>query len=164
MELNREQIIKALECCTNCTCNHPKTDTECPFVKMSFCKNYLMKQSLALINRQRAEIESLTQNNISTKYPNCVLCSKGVIFTKSLEDYDKLIGDISAEAVKEFAERLETALLVGGIYPVFVKNTIHRLVKEMTGKKECPTCKHFVGCEAACGGRPCDCFDKGDEK
>lgn len=24
--------------------------------------------------------------------------------------------------------------------------------------KECPDCKYFVGCEMACGGRPCDGF------
>ena len=59
MELNREQIIKALECCTNCTCNHAETDTECPLVKMSFCKNYLMKQSLSLINELTEENERL---------------------------------------------------------------------------------------------------------
>lgn len=60
------EIIKALECCTNCICNHAKTDTECPLVKMSFCKNYLMKESLALINRQKAEIERL-HNEVKEK-------------------------------------------------------------------------------------------------
>ena len=59
MKLNREQIIKALECCTNCICNHAKTDTECPLVKMDFCKNYLMKQSLALIKEQDEQIFKL---------------------------------------------------------------------------------------------------------
>jgi hypothetical protein len=44
-----------------------------------------------------------------------------------------MLKNARAEAIKEFAERLETALLVGGIYPVIVKNTIHSLVKEMTG-------------------------------
>lgn len=58
-----DEVIKALECCTNCICNHAKTDTECPLVKMAFCKNYLMKQSLALINRQKAEIEKLKEGN-----------------------------------------------------------------------------------------------------
>ena len=59
MKLNREQIIKALECCTNCICNLAKTDTECPLVKMDFCKNYLMKQSLALIKEQDEQIFKL---------------------------------------------------------------------------------------------------------
>lgn len=49
------EIVKALECCSNCVCNNDKD--ECPLLKMSFCKNYLMKQSLDLINRQKAEIE-----------------------------------------------------------------------------------------------------------
>ena len=29
----------------------------------------------------------------------------------------------------------------------------------MTPTQECPDCKHFVGCEAACGGRVCDSFE-----
>jgi hypothetical protein len=35
------------------------------------------------------------------------------------------------EVIKEFAQRLETALLIGGIYPSFVKSTIRNIVEEM---------------------------------
>ena len=41
------------------------------------------------------------------EYPNRVLCSKGLILTKSLTEYDELINDIASEAIKEFAENLE---------------------------------------------------------
>lgn len=30
---------------------------------------------------------------------------------------------------------------------------------QMTKERECPDCKHFVGCEAACGGLVCDSFE-----
>ncbi|MBO4979445.1 MAG: hypothetical protein J6D16_03465 [Clostridia bacterium] len=40
------------------------------------------------------------------------------------------------EAVKEFAEKLKERLIAGGIYPVFVKNSIDNLVKEMMEGKE----------------------------
>ena len=46
------------------------------------------------------------KSDITEKYPHCVLSSNGAILTESLKEYDKLIADISAEAVKEFAERL----------------------------------------------------------
>lgn len=76
---------------------------------------------LDLINRQKAEIERLQlekadiqrdlqivlDNSLSVKYPTRVSCEKGMILTKSLEEYDKLIGDIGAEAIREFAERLK---------------------------------------------------------
>ena len=68
-ELNREQIIKALESCTNCTCNHAKTDTECPLVKMDFCKNYLMKQSLSLIKELTEENKRLKKYEIAYETP-----------------------------------------------------------------------------------------------
>lgn len=69
-------------------------------------------------NRLKAENERLLQklqqpqnNNVKCKdweyiifpSPNC----KGVIVTKSLEEYDEVIADISTEANKEFAEKLK---------------------------------------------------------
>ena len=61
--------------------------------------------------RLNREIDLVAKNSISAKYPNCVFCSKGVILTKSLEDYDELIGDISAEGIKKFADNIEKAFL-----------------------------------------------------
>lgn len=69
-------------------------------------------------NRLKAETERLLQklqqsqnNDVKCKdweyiifpSPNC----KGVIVTKSLEEYDEVIADISTEANKEFAEKLK---------------------------------------------------------
>ena len=42
---------------------------------------------------------------------------------------------------------------------VAMKEAGEGLIKEMTPSPECPDCKHFVGCEAACGGRVCDSFE-----
>lgn len=71
------------------------------------------------VNRQKAEVERLKienklliENDISNKYPNCVLVEKGRIYTRTLEDYDELIGDISAEAYREFAEKFEERIAV----------------------------------------------------
>ena len=65
----------------------------------------------AEIERLKAENKLLVENNISTKYPCCVSCSLGVILTKTLDDYDNLIGDISAEAIKAFVNKSETVLI-----------------------------------------------------
>lgn len=122
-----DEVIKALECCTNCICNHAKTDTECPLVKMDFCKNYLMKQSLALISRQKVEIERL--NKEVDRLSQCVLYHDGIV-----SDLERDLFNAKAEAIKEFAERLKAER----IKPEFpwddffvTESAIDSLVKEM---------------------------------
>jgi predicted transcriptional regulator len=61
MEPSREQITQALEFCSNCECNNDKTQAECPLINMPFCKNYLRKQSLALIKELTEENEKLNK-------------------------------------------------------------------------------------------------------
>lgn len=61
----------------------------------------------AEVERLNNEVNLLTENSISTKYPCCVLCGNGAILTKTLDDYDNLIGDISAEGIKEFWNELK---------------------------------------------------------
>ena len=107
-------IIKALEFCSHCECNNEKTETECPLINMPFCKNYLRKQSLALINRQKAEIERLQRE----KYPHI----------------DNVIKEERAEAIKEFAERLKEDALDIPMYGRVVREfDIEYRVKEMAG-------------------------------
>ncbi len=106
------EIIKALECCGK----NPPICIECSYkgkCNRKDCYDYLKSDALDLIARQKAEIERLKtenklliENDISNKYPICVSVEKGRIYTRTLEDYDELIGDISSEGIKEFAERL----------------------------------------------------------
>ena len=139
-----DEVIKALECCTNCICNHAKTDTECPLVKMAFCKNYLMKQSLALINRQKAEIErleriraelsrtveSLTNESLTNKCADCAGCAQWVCDCSTIE----------SEAIKEFAENVkaifECVLYFDDDVKECILNEIDELVKEMTEEQK----------------------------
>ena len=109
-----DDVIKALELCSKLDLSFEECD-KCPYKGECGTKDGNMPaDALALINRQKAEIErletenkSLIENDVRNKYPNCVLVEKGRIYTRTLEDYDELIGDISAEAIKEFAERLK---------------------------------------------------------
>lgn len=41
----------------------------------------------------------------------------------------------------------------------FIINYQFRVTPLMT--RQCPNCKYFVGCEAACGGVPCELYDEG---
>lgn len=68
----------------------------------------------------------------TVEYPfKCKVGNNSEIHSKSIQDYDKLIADISAEAIIEFATRL---ILEAGYFgrAVAVK-TINDLVHEMTG-------------------------------
>lgn len=57
MKFNREEIIKALECCSDCDCYNAKMQEDCPLINVPFCKNYLRKQSLVLIKELTEENE-----------------------------------------------------------------------------------------------------------
>ncbi len=93
---------------------------------------------LALINRQKAEIERLEKQ--ADEYPfKCKVGNNSEIHSKSIEDYDRLIFDISSEAIKEFAERLKANMsntarveFGGNVYFCVGYDLIDNLVKEMT--------------------------------
>lgn len=106
-----EEVIKALECCANGECD------ECPYQDDSPCKEYLNNAALDLINRQRAEIESLNE----------------IVFT----DRTEAIKMLKAEAIKEFAKRLKNSFGYGWVLGSAAKTHIDNLVKEMTEGKPC---------------------------
>lgn len=115
-KLTDEEIIKALECCSNYNdcdkCNFEPKDNK---KKTIGCCLEIMKNAIDLITRQQAEIERLKrelnlvcENSITVRLPHCVLCGNNVaVLTQDLKGYDEFIADVSAEAVKEFAERLK---------------------------------------------------------
>lgn len=112
-----DEIVKALECCMYGRC-----DDNCPFFKKAVEKcNDLDSLILDLINRQKAEIESLKE---------------------AYAIYEETTGLkwARAETIKEFAERLKQYCALGGDFgdPCGVLTVTDRwidhLVKEMTGE------------------------------
>ena len=107
---------------------------------MNASKKYLRK--IDLINRLKVENEALIsaqetlQKHIEKQneaYPCKVNVGNNcLVYAKSLDDYDNLIGDISAEAIKEFAERLKK---YSELYSYVTPRDIDNLVKEMVGDK-----------------------------
>ena len=98
-----------------------------------------LENALDLINRLQAENERLKtenklliDNDVRNKYPNCVLVEKGRIYTRTLEDYDKLIGDIYAEAYKECIEKVKW--LWGNYSGYEFKMKLDNLLKELVGE------------------------------
>lgn len=99
------EIIKALECC----CGDDGC-FGCPYTENHSCRllRNPIKDALDLINRQKAEIERLKENNRVLQYCNQVNISS------TAELHDRL-RTAKAEAIKEFAEnavdRVEKARL-----------------------------------------------------
>lgn len=130
------EITKALECCIvheNCE--------GCPCAKdnSQYCLKATCKNALDLIKRQQAEIERYEQL-IPNKYCVCTRVSNGLIYSESTEDYDKIIGEISGEAIKEFWKRFDKVLCenIGPSKRVYwkISSDGDNLVKEMTEVQE----------------------------
>ena len=96
-----KDIIKALECCG---CDNYQCDN-CPYAYKT-CTVY--KDSLDLINRQKAEIERLREETaelIDDRYATQLLCH----LIKKEDD----TRNVRSDAIKEFAERLKNAFPEG---------------------------------------------------
>ena len=122
------EIIKTLECCIKPNCN------DCLLKKRVLCVHELKENALNLINRQKAEVERLKGEigSLNKKYPCTVdVGNNCLVYARSFDDYDKLIGDISAEAVKEFAERLKEKFRIKYSHSKSCEELIDNLLKEM---------------------------------
>ena len=106
-KLTDKKYSRTYNPCDDCSYSFSENNQE-----SSVCKICEFGESLNLINRQKAEIERLRQTYPHNRYPVCVKVRNGEIYTHTLDDYDWLIGDISAEAVKEFAERSEKEIFI----------------------------------------------------
>ena len=107
-------IIKALECCG---CDNYQCDN-CPYAYKT-CTVY--KDSLDLINRQKAEIEQWKEE--ANRYQNLWCIATDDIFKAK------------SEAIKEFAERLKHSFFDNGYESpdVDFDYLVDNLVKEMIG-------------------------------
>ena len=125
-KLTDNEIVKALpkvlyggHGCKNCKYDNGKGDDRCG---LKGCK--IARYALDLINRLQADCENYKQvaehqqklnldksfeiKRLKEEYPfKCKVGNNSEIHSKSIEDYDRLINDIQAEAYKEFAERLK---------------------------------------------------------
>jgi hypothetical protein len=133
-----EEVIKALEVCQKAKSLYDCEKMGCPAITQQGCRFYLrtdedyegvvqdemLKDALDLINRQKAEIEELN-TNLALAFDN----AKNNTIERIREHTIRFV------AINEFAERLKAGLIEGGIYPVLVKNTINKVLKEMTEDK-----------------------------
>ena len=116
MTYTDEEIIKALDTCAD----ESEDCANCPFRTDIESCNDLIKISLAIIKRQRAEIERL----------------KGWENLLKAESHAPIKAKARAEAIKEFAERLKEKSYpfpcAIGVENAVTIRAINDLVKEMT--------------------------------
>ena len=135
-----EQIIKAMEYC----CGNIKSDEECsedmcyqaslPEDRNGdtrWCRQWLIKDALELIERQKAKINELKRKFEDEKSLRNLYSRKSKYLENALEAE-------KSEAIKEFAERLKSKLQWDCELSdkLVFENDINNLVKEMTEVQE----------------------------
>lgn len=153
MENNREQIIKALECCTTIGgCDN------CPFTNKASCGLNLRRDALALIKELIQAHETLSESydhlektkdefcaridkwmslvfeeaKIRAKHEydrRCVECN----YNYTEADMSKLIAEAKSETIIKMRSLIKERCIAGGIYPAFVASTIEKVAKELLG-------------------------------
>lgn len=121
-----DEIKTALECCLKT--NQAYKCTDCRYYnKTANCLRSLMTDTVDVINRQQAEIESLNNKLIEQQLKN------NMLYETSLE--------IKSKAIKEFAEKLQArmqdlARIDNNGTPLFLVSDefIDDVVKEMVGE------------------------------
>ena len=100
MELDREQIIKALECCTS----ESEFCTGCPFLEVGACKqSSLLKLALSLIKELTVDLEAMRGAANSYKMHNDKLTEENERLRTRYVSADNLI---IAETARMMQERL----------------------------------------------------------
>lgn len=136
--------------------------------------------------RLNKENQLMLDNHPANTHRNCVVIDNGVIYTKTIEDYEKFLTDVSTEAYKEFAERLKEKHRritdydeAGFGCQIFIveEDYIDNLLKELTNEQppndvKCIDCEYlefdtpYGICSKAYKGivHPNDCCGKGKLK
>ena len=122
-KMTKEQVMKALECCTNqgeCDCQ------DCPYTNNVACTCYaseLLEDALNLITEQEKEIEQLKKENAYL----LKACEEPFTFNTTQNKKYSVFNTVR----KEFAERLkESAIRLSAIEVYHVCNLIDELLRE----------------------------------
>lgn len=99
-KLTDNEIIRALECCGDKICS------KCPaFSEDIECSEKNIKKAIDLITRQQAEIDEFMKETAIT-----TLIDDAVVYTPTLEDYNKFKKKFKSESYKEFANKVDEIL------------------------------------------------------
>ena len=122
------EIIETMKLCNSSFLDRRRR--ECQLYNVSHCSTALINEGIALILRQKAEIErlkSFRKEGFINLLGNCL------VFSKNLKDYNDMRKGLKSEARKEFAERLmeKSFYMAGHTYDdIQVKGVTERQIDE----------------------------------
>lgn len=103
------------------------------YVDSDYCSNVkleIIKSALDLITSQQAKIDEFMKETAVT-----TLLDDAVMYTPTLEDYNKFKKKLKSEAVKEFADRLKEDIFNTEYHlDRYYRRSIDNIVKEMEGE------------------------------
>lgn len=124
MKLNRDQIVKALECCIKNQCENC---CQCGnWHEQWNCMTFLMKNALSLI-------KELTEENDRLKL-DVEVC--GAELSRYTENIVQMAKQDRADTVRKMHAEIKERCIKGCIYPAFVARTIDQIEKEMMEGKD----------------------------
>ena len=133
MELNAEQIKKALECCSskNLGCK------ECPLQpkeSLAICVTEISKNALTLINELIGENERLQKSCTELTQELHDVAREYELYKRHNCDAEffKVKDKIKADTAKEMHSEIKDRCIKAGIYPAFVERTINQVVNEIS--------------------------------
>ena len=140
MEFNREQIEKALECCTSETTIEFNC-TECPYIRKG-CNIVVMRDALALIKSQAQEIASLVDD---CKIAEKLISEKGEEIARLTEENERLMREktalecvvstarnqAKAYTVREMQERVIAEFRKDDRMNYYIRKVLDQIAKEM---------------------------------
>lgn len=126
------EIIKALECCRDDTC------VSCPICTEGLCNGGLHKNTLDLINRQKAEIERLEQNinGIDIVSRNHIKVIRTQAIKEFAEEFEYFVLNEDIEVVEPKCKDYESYINGANQFRYQIKNGINNIIKEMTEVNE----------------------------
>ena len=130
MELNRDEIIKALRCCiegvsTDFNCE------KCPIFRTPNCMTILYEESLSLIKELTEENERL-RADVAKEF-TCGFAKPHKVLECPIFDE---IERTKADTVRKMHSEIKERCIKGGIYPAFVASTIAQIANEMEEGRE----------------------------
>lgn len=159
MELKREQIIKALGCCT-CEGDATKSQYEicwhCPYFNEGNCTDILKENALSLIKELTEQVEKDNKTIIDLYHEGETYLAQRDCFRNQVknltEENERLAkhnavliednhilatefkGITIADTVRKMHSEIKDRCIKGGIYPAFVRSTIEQIAREMIGE------------------------------
>ena len=144
MKINKDQILKSLNCCLFGSCLDCPYEVEGHYAKGSDLCAIEMKEKAILITSELAyECTKLTDENerlraeIDRTEKALIACDKAhnALFT----DTFRIEAEAKYDTVRKMHSEIKDRCIKGGIYPAFVASTIDQIAKEISegGDKQC---------------------------